>query len=246
MRSLHSSFFATAAFSLALCALPYGCGQTTGPSDTGPDATDAVTADRGNEGPDVSTTDVSATDVPATDVIDASPALDAAGDVVDATSADVFDAATIDAGADVRADAIFPDVTIPDGSTACNTTVADAPFVTITAGTGTAPTPAGGTIVLGHYQLTSFVVYGGAAPPITVSESIDLTATTLNVIGVAMGMPEQRVSLSYTASGTTFTTTPVCPTGGSPGSSGYTADATHFIVMSTSSSGTTVGTFTLH
>jgi len=114
-----------------------------------------------------------------------------------------------------------------------------------TAGTGTAPTPTGGTVVDGKYALTKVEVYpGSAATSVKHKLTFEQTGTTVQVVGETTGTPIRRETWTVAPSGTSFTATVTCPSNGWTASFGYSATATEFKQFITSGATTQVGTFT--
>jgi hypothetical protein len=124
----------------------------------------------------------------------------------------------------------------------CNTAAATGPCVTQQLSTATAPTPAGGTIVAGTYNLTSLTLFN---PPEGGSQSTDRRETlvvsavtagslTLDQVHVS-GSSTQRSHGTVIIAGTTLTFTPTCPPpgdgGDSGGSAGFTASTTMFTLI---------------
>ena len=161
----------------------------------------------------------------------------------DAPSFDAFapDATSFDTFAPdaPRRDGFTPD----SGPRTCNNVVADGPSVPLSAGVGIPPAPMGGTIVPGHYVLTSLQFYGFAPPPGQVQEVLDLTASRLEGFAQFNAMMTQRVSETYVTNGSMFIQTPVCPMAGAMRTDGYTATATQFTIIQTMAAARIVGVF---
>jgi hypothetical protein len=114
-------------------------------------------------------------------------------------------------------------------------------MVTATCGTGTAPAQTGGTVVDGTYVLTSAVDYScgdAATPPLPpAAATAKITGGCLQFIiaesngdgGTIVATASETVAYS----GTSITTTPVCPAAAAASSQTYTATATTFSYLST-------------
>jgi hypothetical protein len=121
---------------------------------------------------------------------------------------------------------------------------------TATAGAGAAPTPSGGTIVPGTYDVTADAVYGASMLPTGVSpEEYVFTESTFQGVTLNYAADEG----SWSASGTTLTLSYNCLCKASdgcstpaPASFGYTATPTQilFIESGFTYGGTTVQTYT--
>jgi hypothetical protein len=120
--------------------------------------------------------------------------------------------------------------------------------------TGTAPAPAGGTIVAGTYNLTAVTIYGapadasaGAAFPsereTVVISSLTSTSFTAAVVQQA-GTQTSSVEYTEVVSGSTLAVTQTCPAVGDAGASGagadFTATATTIDVFFTAGSNVTI------
>jgi hypothetical protein len=97
----------------------------------------------------------------------------------------------------------------------CNVLIDDGPVVTPTAVAATAPTPAGGTLVDGTYDLTALTLYTGpgvsASPPSgTFSAVYQITGNIAQQVGRLNGS-EARYTSTFTISGTTFLSADTCP-----------------------------------
>lgn len=142
-----------------------------------------------------------------------------------------------------------------DQGATCNTLSAAGPCVTTTISNGTPPTPAGGTIVAGTYNVTSQTVYGSAdagtsSEPYreTVAVSgVTPTSLTFALVQVS-GTHTNRTSGTDTISGTTVSAMNSCPPPGDGGSQGaalgYTATPTTVTLISSDNGVTTVIVFT--
>ena len=103
-----------------------------------------------------------------------------------------------------------------DGTPAtCNALVDDGPVVTPTAVAATAPTPAGGNLVDGTYDLTALTLYTGlgvsASPPSgTFSAVYQIAGNVAQQVGRLNGS-EARYTSTFTISGTRFLSADTCP-----------------------------------
>jgi len=116
------------------------------------------------------------------------------------------------------------------GSGACNDLTVSGNAITQTAATGTAPTPAGGTIADGTYVLTRYDVYAPGSPsasPYRVKYRV-----TGNLLEVATGGGTIISNLNYstTVSGSAWNLTGTCPVS-APAAVPYTATATMLFVF---------------
>jgi hypothetical protein len=97
----------------------------------------------------------------------------------------------------------------------CNNLVADGPTVPYTVVAAAAPTPAGGTITDGTYELTSLTVYtgvNGSTTPIASTACMVMTVagSTVQTVDVVNGQ-EHRYTSTLSVSGTMFTMNDTCP-----------------------------------
>jgi hypothetical protein len=127
--------------------------------------------------------------------------------------------------------------------------------VTVQLGTGAPPTPAGGNIVAGTYQLTSDTVYGASDSGNQQDDRRD-TLMVSSVVAGAFTLDQVRASGTHTershgtvvSSGTMVTYTPTCPPPGDGGDSGgsanYTATSTTFTLIQTRNGDTQVSVYT--
>jgi len=164
-----------------------------------------------------------------------------AGGTVDAGSAGA-DGATADADGSAATCGTSPAATI---GAACNTVDATGPCVMPTAGTGTVPTPAGGAIQGGTYDLTSLTVYSTSDAGVQVNGeeprrgTLVIPAVTTGTFAIQMtqasGAAVERQAGSVVVAGTTVMFTPTCPPPGDGGDSGgtasFTATATTFTLF---------------
>jgi hypothetical protein len=140
--------------------------------------------------------------------------------------------------------------TSPSVGDDCNTVDATGPCVTETLGTGTPPSPAGGAIVAGSYDLTSVTVYPtadagaqlGAEARREVLAASSVTATSLTLqMTQASGTTVVRQAGSVSVSGDQVSFTPTCPppgdAGDNGGSAGFTATTTTFTLFDTGDNG---------
>ena len=121
--------------------------------------------------------------------------------------------------------------------------------------TATAPTPAGGTIVAGTYNLSSSTFYGpadggngqGDVRKTLVASSVTATSFTLDETDMS-GARVDRTHGTVAISGTTVTYTPSCPAPGDGGDNGgsasFTATSTTFTLIDSKSGGTRVEVYT--
>ncbi len=117
--------------------------------------------------------------------------------------------------------------------------------MTATLGTGTAPTPAGGTIAGGTYDLTSLTVYATSDAGVQASDeqprrgALVIPAITTGTFTIQMtqssGAAVERQAGSVVVSGSEVMFTPTCPPPGDGGDSGgtaaFTATATTFTLF---------------
>jgi hypothetical protein len=113
-------------------------------------------------------------------------------------------------------------------------------------GTGTPPSPGGGTILAGTYDLVSVTVYPADGGTNTnqsdkratiVASSVTSTSLMLDVVEIS-GTSIQRQSGPVAISGSDVTFSPTCPSGGNGGGSAkYTATATTFTLFEQGGSG---------
>lgn len=174
------------------------------------------------------------------DVLDATLGDDAVDR--DADAIDAIDAIAIDTQFDIS----IPETFILDGSVVCNTTVNDAPLISITTRPGSPPAPRGGAITPGHYQLTAYEFYAPVAPYSTIQESVDVTSSALFSASVRDGTPEVRFTDTYVLNGTTLSFTVLCPAGGAGPPEGYSATPTQLTLTDGIGTGANVRTYTLH
>jgi hypothetical protein len=113
--------------------------------------------------------------------------------------------------------------------------------------TGPAPTPAGGPITAGTYDLVSVNVYPGPDAGTNngqsdqrstwIISSVTSTSLSLDVIEVS-GTTTKRQSGAVTIAGSNVTFAPTCPSGGNGGgSAAYTATTTTFTLFDMGDSG---------
>jgi hypothetical protein len=134
--------------------------------------------------------------------------------------------------------------TSPSVGESCNTVDATGPCVTAVLGTGTPPSPAGGAIAAGIYDLTSEIVYPTGDAGVELGEesrrevlaASSVTNTTLTVqMTQASGTTVVRQSGPVAISGAQVSFTPTCPppgdAGDNGGSAGFTATATTFTLF---------------
>jgi hypothetical protein len=136
--------------------------------------------------------------------------------------------------------------TDPSTGSGCNTLEATGACVIETIGTGLAPSPAGGTIVAGTYDLTSMIRYPGTDGGSDTSDVRRQSLMVSSIIGNSFsiqitevsGSSVQRQAGTVVASGTQVSFTPACPLGGDGGgTAGYSATATTFALFDMNGSG---------
>jgi hypothetical protein len=123
----------------------------------------------------------------------------------------------------------------------CNTLIPAGPVDVMCAGdAGAPPTPAGGTLVAGTYRLTAVIAYGPCTA-FAVSQSLQLTATTLQLAVADPFTGTSRANASYTVSGTNLLQTNTCPdtTARTLGYTSVTAAGVTTLTLITTDSGTT-------
>lgn len=102
--------------------------------------------------------------------------------------------------------------TPPVDSGKCNGVVNGASVIGEVAGTGTKPTPAGGTIVDGTYYLTKHEVFAPASPDAnTRKRTIVFAGNTFQTHENDTGKNEVQLSGTFTTSGAAVTLTVTCP-----------------------------------
>lgn len=94
----------------------------------------------------------------------------------------------------------------------CNHLVNDGPEVRYLDGPETAPTPMGGTILDGMYELTAITLYGVSQPaPDTIARAVfQFAGTTIQQVGELDGA-EQKYTSKFAVSGTVLTIDDTCP-----------------------------------
>jgi len=99
-----------------------------------------------------------------------------------------------------------------DEQEVCNELVIDGPQVTYEVVTGTAPTPAGGTVTDGTYELTALHLYDWTMPTPTavLIGTIVFEGNTMQQ-ALSRDFVETRYTSTFTTSGTLFTMTDTCP-----------------------------------
>ncbi|HSZ82918.1 MAG TPA: hypothetical protein VLA14_11580 [Polyangia bacterium] len=127
----------------------------------------------------------------------------------------------------------------------CNTVDATGPCVVATLGSGTPPTPGGGPIQGGTYDLTSLTVYPTSDAGVQVGDeaprrgTLVIPAVTTGTFTIQMtqasGAAVERQAGTVVVVGSNVMFTPTCPppgdAGGSGGSAGFTATATTFTLF---------------
>jgi hypothetical protein len=143
----------------------------------------------------------------------------------------------------------------PGSGDGCNTTTLAGPCVTTQLSSATAPTPAGGTIVAGTYNLTSSTFYGSADAG---NQQQDVRKTLMVSLVTAVAFTLDQVDQSgdrtdrahgtVVISGTTVTFTPTCPPPGDGGDKGgsasFTATSTTFTLIQAKNGSTQVEVYT--
>lgn len=143
----------------------------------------------------------------------------------------------------------------PNSGDTCNAIDATGACVTPTAGTGTPPTPTGGPIQVGTYDLVSATRYlgpdGGTINTQPLRETIVISADgsgfTYDEVSIS-GLRRSRQHGTATNTGTPLTDTLTCPPPGDGGtksaSLGYTANGTTFtLFVSEGGGGTSVNVY---
>jgi hypothetical protein len=123
----------------------------------------------------------------------------------------------------------------------CNTVVDDAPTIVPTATTDAVPTPTGGTITPGTYELVSVTLYVGPdgtadAPAGGLSRVFEITENTIQQAGRVNDV-ENHATTTFTISGTTLSTVDTCPAAPSEALE-FSATETDFRIYATRSRGT--------
>ncbi len=129
---------------------------------------------------------------------------------------------------------------------ACTNLSATGSAVSETMGSGSAATPAGGSIATGTYVLTGWTVYSPATAVTTQSRKLTLrlTSNTVELAGVDANGAALNVAGSWSASGTMVTTNWTCGTTGSE-AQGYTASNNQLLIFDQRSGGIALETWTL-
>jgi len=132
--------------------------------------------------------------------------------------------------------ACSPDSTGGSAAAACNALIDDGPRVAFMTSGATAPTPTGGTIADGTYELTALTIYGtGTAPNGMFSVVSQVTGNTMQQVGHENDV-ERRYTTTFTISGTTISTQDSCPAPDS-GEHSLSATATEFRIYDTTPAG---------
>jgi hypothetical protein len=127
----------------------------------------------------------------------------------------------------------------------CNTLVSDGPLVTGTAVSTAAPTPAGGAIEDGTYELTAMTFYTDTSvgPPAgTLSAVFEIAGSVMQQV-VKINGSEARYTTTFTISGISISMVDSCPRWNSETHS-LTATPTDYRIYDTGSSGTLEQTYT--
>ncbi|HEX4403790.1 MAG TPA: hypothetical protein VH560_03110 [Polyangia bacterium] len=133
----------------------------------------------------------------------------------------------------------------------CNTADATGPCVIPTVGTGAAPTPAGGPITGGTYDLTAFTVYPTADASVQADgqpprrATLVIPATTTGTFSIQLtqstGATTERQAGSVMVTGSEVMFTPTCPPpgdgGDNGGTAGFTATTTTFTLFEVGGNG---------
>lgn len=121
---------------------------------------------------------------------------------------------------------------------ACNTLVDDAPTISLMLAAGSAPTPAGGTVVDGTYVFTAATLYTtvSSVPPTSFSAVLQIAGTTMQQVGTINGA-EQRYTSTIDVNGTSVTTSDTCPMP-NVATHQFTATATELRIYDASALGT--------
>lgn len=151
-----------------------------------------------------------------------------------------------DTSVDAAADARAPDAADGDAGAggACHDLVNVGTNVVFTAEASPPPTPLGGTIVDGTYVLTTATLYtgtGGASGPTGDTRSMTMRITGARGDSIFDGVAR---TAQFAVSGTTMTSTSVCPESGGTRTDGYDATPTTFAVHLGGSQGVLVQSFT--
>jgi hypothetical protein len=120
----------------------------------------------------------------------------------------------------------------------CNTLVDDGPSVTITAASAAAPTPVGGAIEDGTYELSAMTLYTDTSadlPPGTLSAVFEITGDVMQQVSKINGS-EQRYTTSFTISGISISMVDSCPSWSSETHS-LTATPTEYRIYDSLTSG---------
>jgi hypothetical protein len=129
---------------------------------------------------------------------------------------------------------------------ACTNLTATGSAVFEAMGTGSAPTPAGGTIATGTYVLTGWTEYSPATA--TPSQSRKLTlrlgTTSSELAGIDGNGAALNLAGSWSMSGTTVTTTWTCGSTG-PNPQGFTVSNNQLLIFNTRNGGVELETWTL-
>jgi hypothetical protein len=222
--------------SLAIIFAANGCGSS-GTSSTGTAGAKGSAGSSGAAGADAGTAgaDAGAAGSGTAGVGDGGTAgaMGGAGGTVDGGSA----------GADGSVAACGTSTAAEIGAT-CNTVDATGPCVMATLGTGTPPTPGGGPIQGGTYDLTSLTVYptsdagvlSGEAPRRGTLVIPTVTTGTFTIqMTQSSGATVERQAGTVVVVGSDVMFTPTCPppgdAGGSGGSAGFTATLTTFTLF---------------
>jgi len=106
-------------------------------------------------------------------------------------------------------------------------------YIPQVAATGTPPTPGGGTIVDGTYDLTKDDLYPPSPPStFSIKETIRLTGDVLEEAGIAeTSTTTTYYRYTFTTSGTQWTLTNVCPPAAPLAPTGYTATDTTLLMF---------------
>jgi hypothetical protein len=93
----------------------------------------------------------------------------------------------------------------------CNALVNDGPEVRYVVQAGTPPTPIGGMVADGTYEMTALNLYGVTSAPTAVVRAVfEIAGTTMQQVGEIDG-DEKTYTSTYTTSGTTLRVRDSCP-----------------------------------
>jgi hypothetical protein len=157
---------------------------------------------------------------------------DTSGDAGHADSALASDGSPgHEAGFDSPPEATTEDAEM-EAAVVCTTLANSAAAVPVQTFAADPPTPEGGTIVDGTYEMTGAAIYTGPDGPSgtngTSQTTIQITGSTIQIVNA--GDPPTR-TITLATSGTSFTSTDTCPDYSTVIQGSYTATATTFVVQ---------------